>query len=118
MGKVAIICNNSAPSSVFPTLIVGSAAAAIGDEVFLVFTPGGLPALVKGEIEKMKGTKGLPDPIELYESLRTLNGRVIACELGLGAKDVKEEDLREGAEIMGATSFLSEIQGAGLTFSF
>ena len=118
MGKVAIVCNNSAPGNVFPSLVFSSAAAAVGEEVFLIFTPGGAPALVKGEFEKMRGAKGMPDPVEMYESLRTLNAKIMVCELALEAKDIKEEDFREGVEIVGATSFIYDIEGAQITFSF
>ena len=117
MAKTAITCNSSAPSSIFPTLIIGSAAAACGDDVVLFFTPGGAPALVKGELEKIQG-KGLPDLMELYDGLCVLGGKIIVCELALGAKDLKKEDFREGVEITGATSFLGEISDAQITFSF
>ena len=117
MAKTAITCNSSEPSSIFPTFIIGSAAAACGDDVVLFFTPSGAPALVKGEMEKIKG-KGMPDLMELVEGLQVLGGRIIACELLFGAKDIKKEDLREGVEIMGATSFLGEISDAQITFSF
>jgi len=98
MAKMAFTVNSSQPSSIFSAFILGSAAAACGDDVVLFFTPGGAPALVKGEIEKMKG-KGLPDLIELVEGLLVLGGRIIACELCVGAKDIKPEDLREGVEV-------------------
>jgi predicted peroxiredoxin len=117
MGKVSVTCNGVEPKNIFPPFIIGSAAAACGDDVVLFFTPGGAPALVKGELEKIKG-KGMPDLMELYEGLITLGGRIIACELAIGAKDIKPEDFREGVEIMGVTSFLSEIADAQITFSF
>ena len=117
MAKTAITCNSAEPSSIFPSFILGSAAAACGDEVVLFFTPGGSPALVKGELEKIKG-KGMPELIELVDGLLVLGGRIIACELCFSAKDIKPEDLREGVEVMGATSFLGEISDAQITFSF
>ena len=117
MAKVAITCNSTEPTSIFPTFILGSAAAACGDDVILFFTPSGSPSLVKGELEKIKG-KGMPDLIELVDGLLVLGGRIIACELCFTAKDIKPEDLREGVEVMGATSFLGEISDAQITFSF
>ena len=117
MAKVAITVNGSEPSNIFPAMILGSAAAACGDDVVIFFTPGGAPTMVKGELEKIKA-KGMPDIVELYEGIRTLGGRMIACELCVGAKDIKPEDLREGVEVMGATSFLGEISDAQITFSF
>ncbi len=117
MGKTAITVNGAEPSNIFPAFIVGSAAAASGDDVVLFFTPGAAPALVIGELEKIKA-KGMPDLMELYEGLQILGGRVIACELCFSAKDIRPEDLREGVEVMGATSFLGEITDAQVTFSF
>ena len=117
MAKTVITVNGSEPSNIFPAFILGSAAAACGDDVVLFFTHGGAPALVKGQLEKMKA-KGMPDLMELYEGLCVLGGRLIVCELALGAKDIKAEDFVEGVEIMGATSFLGEISDAQITFSF
>jgi len=117
MAKVAITCNNTQPPSVFPPFILGSAAAASGDEVVIFFTPGGAPAMVKGVIEKMEG-KGLPSLLELFEGIRSLGGRILVCELALEAKDLKKDDFREGVEIVGATSFMNDIKDAQITFSF
>ena len=117
MAKVAITCNGAQPPNVFPPFILGSAAAASGDEVVIFFTPGGAPAMVKGVIEKMEG-KGLPNLLELFEGLRSLGGKILVCELALEAKDLKKDDFREGVEIVGATSFMNDINDAQITFSF
>lgn len=118
MAKMAITCNGSAAPNIYPTCILGSSAAAAGDEVILFFTPGGAPVLVKGEMEKMQDVKGLPDLIELYNGMIELGAKIYACELALEAKDLKKEDFREGVEIVGATTFVNEIKDATITFSF
>ena len=118
MAKTAITCNSAEPSSILPTFILGSAAAACGDDVVMFFTVGGAPAMVKGELEKMSGGKGLPDLMELYDGFCVLGGKIMVCELCVGAKDIKPEDLREEVEVTGATSFLGEISDAQITFSF
>lgn len=115
--KMAILCNN-APSGVMPTLIMGSSGLALDYEVLLFFCPGGAKALVKGELEKMQGQKGLPDPVQLYNDIIELGGKVIFCELALEAKGIKVEDLREGVEIMKAPPFLMEAEGATMTLTF
>ncbi len=117
MAKVAITVNGSEPGNVFPPFILGSSAAATGDEVILFFTPGGAPSMVKGVIEQMK-VKGLPDLVELYNGLRSLGGKIMVCELALEAKGIKEEEFREGVEIVGATTFINAIKDATITFSF
>lgn len=118
MAKVAITCNGSEPKSVFPPFILGASAAASGDDVILFFCPAGAPALVKGKLEEMRNTKGLPDIVELYNGLQDLGGKIYICELALDAKDLKKEDFREGVEIVGATTFLNDIKDATITFSF
>lgn len=118
MAKVAITCNGAEGKNIFPPMILGSSAAALGDEVIIFFTPGGAPIMLKGELEKLKGAKGLPDIVELYDGLIGLGGKIYVCELALGAKDLKAEDFRDGVEIVGATTFLNDAKDATLTFSF
>jgi len=117
MGKVAIICNGSENSNVYPTFIMGSAAAASGDDVIIFFTPGGVPALKPGYLESING-KGMPSMKELVDGVKALGGRLILCELGLEAKDVTPADLRDDIEIAGATSFMADIKDVKTTFSF
>jgi len=47
MAKVAITVNGSAPSNIFPPMILGSSAAANGDDVVIFCCPGGAPTMVK-----------------------------------------------------------------------
>lgn len=116
--KMAIVCNHSDPTGFMPTLIMGSSGLALDYEVILFFCPNGAQALVKGELEKYQELKGLPNPVELYNTIIELGGKVIFCELALENKDIKPEDLREGVEIMKAPPFLMEAEGAQLTFTF
>lgn len=118
MGKVAIVCNGSDGKNIFPSMILGSAAVASGDEVYIFFTPGGAPTMVKGKLEEMREAKGLPDLVELYNGFVNLGGHVIICELALENKGLKKEDFRDEVEIAGATSFLNDIKDAKTTFSF
>ncbi len=114
---VAITCNGCEPTNLYPVFVLGSAAAASGDEVILFFTPGAGPALKKGELEKLQ-MKGMPDIMELLEGVILLGGRIMLCELALEAKDIKKEELRDDVEICGATSFLGAVKNPCLTFSF
>jgi len=117
MSKVAMVCNGSEPKNLYPAFILGSSAIASGDDLVLFFTPGGAPALKKGELEKIKG-KGMPDMIDLVEGIMDLGGRILLCELAFEAKDMKKEDLRDDVEVVGATTFMAEISDAQVTFSF
>lgn len=114
---VAIVCNGADNKSLYPTFVLGSAAAASGDDVVIFFTPGAVPALKKGELEKIKA-KGMPDMKDLVEGITALNGKLILCELAIEAKDVKTEELRDDLELGGATSFMAGIKDPCITFSF
>lgn len=117
MGKLAITLNGAEPSNVFPPFILGSSAAASGDDVIIFVTPGGAPAFVKGVLEKIQA-KGLPDLMELVDGLKMLGGRVMLCELAFESKGIKPEEIRDGIEIVGATTFIAEASDATLSFSF
>jgi len=117
VSKVAIICNGAEPTSLYPTFILGSSAIASGDDLIIFFTPGGAPALKKGELEKIKG-KGMPDMADLVEGVEALGARILLCELAFDAKDMTKDELREGVEVVGATTFMAEISDAQVTFSF
>jgi predicted peroxiredoxin len=116
--KMVIVCNSDT-SGVMPTMIMGASGIGIGDDVIIFFCPGGASVLLKGELEKFQGKKGLPDPVELFDTILDEGGRIILCELALENKGIKVEDLRdERIEIMNAPSFLLEAQGVGMTLTF
>jgi predicted peroxiredoxin len=119
MGKVSITINGAEVKNIYPAITIGVSAAASGDEVILFILPSGLPAFVKGQYEVLneKGVN-LPDLPEMMEGLEMLGCRILICELGFGVHGIKEEDLVEGCEIVGATTFVAEAQGSDLTFSF
>jgi len=117
MVKTAIVLNGSENSNVFPAFILASTACAVGNDVIIFCTPGGAPAMKKGVLEGMKG-KGMPEMIDLVEGFEALDGRIMVCELAFEAKDMTEDELREGAEVVGATTFITEIQDATITLCF
>ncbi len=118
MPKTVIMCNHSDADSVMAALVMGAAAAATGDQVLMFFQPGAAKMLVKGELEKLNGMPGLPDPMYLYDSIVTLDGKFILCELGLPNKGIKKEDLREEVEVRMAADFLLMAEGATKFFSY
>ncbi|MCL5097355.1 MAG: DsrE/DsrF/DrsH-like family protein [Candidatus Omnitrophica bacterium] len=115
---MAVVCNNADSGGVMPSLIMASSALSLDYEVLVFFSPFGAQVLVKGELEKLRGQKGMPDPVKLYNDIRELGGRIILCELAFEAKDIKREDVREGVEIMKAPSFLMAAEGAAMTLTF
>ncbi len=117
MCTVAIVCNGCESQNLFPTFIMGSAAAAMGDEVVLFFTPSAAPALVRGRLETMQA-KGMPAMAELVADFQDLEGKIQVCDLSLEAKDLKPDDLRDGVELVGVVPFLAGTRDAVRTFCF
>jgi len=117
-GSMAIVCNSDT-TGVMPTIIMGASGVAIGEDVKIFFCPAAANVLLKGELEKFQGKKGLPDPVELFNTILDEGGTIILCELALENKGIKVEDLRDPRiKILNAPSFLLDIQGAGITLSF
>jgi predicted peroxiredoxin len=117
--KMIVVCNHSDPSGIMPSLIFASSGIALDYEVHMFFCPGGALALVKGELEKLGTPKGLPNPVELFNTILDLGGKVVFCELALEAKDIRPEDLRdERIVIEKVPPFLMDAEGAGMTFVF
>jgi predicted peroxiredoxin len=117
MAKAAFVVNGSENKNIIPALVLGSAAAASGDTVYLFFTPGAAELMKPGKIESIK-PKGYPEAIELWDGIKALGGKFYLCELVLDVKDMKKEDFRDDVELVGATTFISEIEGAQTTFAF
>ncbi|MCK4448557.1 MAG: DsrE/DsrF/DrsH-like family protein [Candidatus Marinimicrobia bacterium] len=117
MAKVAFVCNGSENKNIIPILVLGSAAAASGDTVYIFFAPGAADLLKPGVIEGLKA-KGYPDAIEMWNGIKNLGGKLYFCELAIDVKDMKKEDFRDDIELVGATTFMADIEGAQITFSF
>ncbi len=115
--KMVIICNNAATGTM-PSMIMGASGVALDYKVILFFTPGGAQSLVNGELEKFQGLKGLPDPVELFNTVIENDSLVIFCELAIENKGIDVADLRDGVVVMKAPRFLMEAEGAQLTFTF
>ena len=116
--KIVVVLNNDDEQSVMAALVMSAAIAATGDQVLLFVQPGGAKILKKGALEKYQGLKGHPDPMDLMESIQILDGRIILCELGLPIWDMEAEELIDGVEVMMASTFLFEAEGAAMSFSY
>jgi predicted peroxiredoxin len=117
--KMVIICKGDTAESILPTVIFGSSGLAVDYEVYIFVIPSGAKWLLKGEIEKLGTPKGLPNPVELFNTILNLGGHVTLCELALPNKDIDPKDLRdERIKIGGAPQFLMETEGATHTYTF
>lgn len=118
VSKSVIVLNHEDPHNVMAALVMGAAISATGDQVLFFVQPGGARILAKGGLEKYQNLKGQPDPLQLFDAIQVLDGRIILCELGLSIWDMKAEDLVDGIEVMMASTFLFEADGAKMFFSY
>ena len=116
--KIVVILNHDDPQSVMAALVMSAAVASTGDQVLLFIQPGGAKIVAKGELEKYQGLKGQPDPVDLFDAIQVLDGRIILCELGLPIWDMEQEDLVDDVEVMMASTFLFEAEDAKMSFSY
>lgn len=118
IAKSVIVLNHEDANSVMAALVMAAAIAATGDQVLFFVQPGGARVLAKGGLEKYQNLKGQPDPLHLMDAIQVLDGRIILCELGLPIWDMTAEDLIDGVEVMMASTFLFEAEGARMVFSY
>lgn len=118
MDKIVVVINHDDEQSVMAALVMSAAIAATGDQVLLFIQPGAAKIVAKGALEKYQGLKGQPDPVDLFDAIQVLDGRIILCELGLPVWDMTEEDLVDDVEVMMASTFLFEAEGAKMSFSY
>lgn len=117
--KMAIVCNGDTPANIMPTLIFSTSGLSVDYEVHVFICPAGARWFLKGELEKLGTPKGLPNPVELFNTILDLGGEVILCELALENKDIDPDDLRdERIQIKKAPPFLMDVEGAAQTYVF
>lgn len=116
--KIVVTLNHDDEQSVMAALVMSAAVASTGDQVLLFIQPGGAKIVAKGGLAKYQGLNGQPDPIDLFDAIQVLDGRVILCELGLPIWDIEQDDLVDDVEVMMASTFLFEAEDAKMAFSY
>jgi len=117
--KMIIVCNHADPTGIMPSLIFASSGIALDYEVHMFFCPNGAQALVKGELEKIGTPKGMPNPVNLFNTIVEQKGKVVFCELAIENKGINPKDLRdERILVEKVPPFLMGASGAGMTFVF
>jgi predicted peroxiredoxin len=117
--KMVVVCNGDEAKNIMPTLIFASSGIALDYEVYLFFCPAGSKWSLKGKLEELGTPKGLPNPVELFNTILEQAKKVTLCELALENKGIDPKDLRDKRiTIEKAPPFLMDAEGAGMTFTF
>ncbi len=118
--KVAMVVSEGTFDKAMMPFIMGVTAASMGMDVYIFFTFFGLSILKKGARPKMGGifrlftgmmekrmkSAGVESLKEQIETAKELGIHLYACSTTMKIMGIKESDLVEGAEIVGAAKFL------------
>lgn len=118
--KVAIVVSEETFDKAMMPFIMGVTAASMGMDVHIFFTFFGLTILKKGNKPKMGGlyrlftgmmekrmkAAGVENLREQIKTAKELGVHLYACSTSMVVMGIKESDLVDGAEIVGAATFL------------
>lgn len=133
--KVTIVVHSGDMDKLYSALIIANGALSMGMDASLYFTFWGLQRLKKGGLErgplskmnllglgrwmvKRRMKKVNVAPLErLFQDLKALGGKVIACEMTMEIMGMKPEDLRrELIDDYGAVgAYIEEARGSKVT---
>lgn len=117
--KMVVVCNGDEGKNIMPTLIFATSGIALDYDVHVFFCPAGAKWAVKGELEALGKPKGLPDPIELWNTLIEHAGKVTLCELAIENKGIDPADVRDKRIVIEKVPpFFMDAEGAAMTYTF
>ena len=129
--KYTFICSRGTLDGAYPPLILAINSARLGHEATIFYTfmginivrkgylskvrfhpPGflgaipGMASVATGMMKKQIEEANIPDVEELLDIAQLEGIRLVACRMTMDMMKIKEEDLREGVEIMNAEQYL------------
>lgn len=117
--KMVVVCNGDEAKNIMPALIFASSGIALDYDVYMFFCPAGAKWCVTGELEKLGNPKGLPNPVELFNTVLDLGKKVTFCELAVENKGIHPEDMRDPRIVIEKLPpFLMDAEGATMTYTF
>lgn len=128
--KVAIIATKGNLDEAYPPLNIAVTAAALDAEVAIFFTFEGLNiihrqasrdlpvAAGKEPLRQALQIANVPTVPTLVDMCRDLGVKLIGCQMTMDVMGVKTEDLVDGVEVGGATTFLNFAFDADVTTTF
>jgi predicted peroxiredoxin len=117
--KMVIVCNGEEGKNIMPALIFASSGIALDFEVHFFFCPAGAKWSLKGKLEELGTPKGLPNPVDLFNTLIEHGKKVTLCELALENKGIDSKDMRDARIVIEKLPpFLMDAEGATQTYVF
>lgn len=124
--RISIVVSKHSFEAAMEALIIASTAGVFVDKVDLFFTFWGIKLITKGYKPKLAGImapftfmmrnkmkkQGVQSFEEMLEMCVDMGVQFHACSTSMDLMGIKEEDLIEGAQISGASTFLSGAIGS------
>ena len=118
MSKMTVFCGSNDPEKAFPPFMLGSGALASDMELVLFFTMSGLDIIKKGGAEAIT-IPNAPKPLpEFIKFVMENGGRLIACSAAFNLVGITQDDLIEGVEVGGISTFITEAESADVVLTF
>jgi len=117
--KMVVVVNGDTAANIMPALIFATSGIALDMEVLFFFCPAGSRWALKGQLETLGDPKGLPNPVELFNTLIEMAKKVTLCELALENKGIDPKDVRDDRIVIEKLPpFLMDAEGATQTYVF
>jgi predicted peroxiredoxin len=117
--KLVIIVTHGPDEPELATLpFVMAAGALVSDvEVRMAFQAEGVLLVRRGGAEGIHAP-GFPPLEELISTVGEIGGLLMGCSPCLESRDIGEDDLRDGVEVIGAARLVNEITSATATLNY
>lgn len=115
---VMLATGTNNPPVVRSALMFASIGASMGVETTLYCVQDGVEAMVKEYIEKEKVVPGKPSTRQRLQEAIKMGVDIQVCETACRNKNIKQEDLVEGARITGAATLIDLALDADATLCF
>ena len=111
--KIVIISTTGPENPEKATLpfVVATAAQSMDIEVTIILQSEAVLLTKKGEAEKVKA-KGLLPLKELLDTFIELEGKLMLCSPCVKERNIKQEELIEGSELIAAGTVVTEVMSA------
>ncbi len=88
--------------------VMGCAALASDVDAVIGFQADAVTLMRKGEVDVVQAPE-FPPLATLLDNFRELGGKLLVCSPCMKSREITQEDLIEGAEVVAAARFVAEI---------
>ena len=118
-GRVIVGCSHGKenPDAVVVSYLTAGAALDQGKDVVLWLTSEGVRLGLEGYVDPIR--EGMEPPVKrVHDQFIEKGGRFYVCPICFKERDLPEDDLVDGAELLGATPLMQFAADGAMTFTY